>query len=804
MYGGVIKRMDDRTGQWLWGRYRLERRVATDRTGDRYAAWDGAALLDVAVLIIAPAMLEPAPVVADYERQAARLRTAPSRGTIGVRALHRDGDTVFLVLESPPALTLRALLQERDAPFRPAAAAQLLGPVADALDALHAAGIAHRHVTPETIAIASDGSGILLEPAFVPPGADAAAFGPSTYLSPEQVRGGAVEGATDIYALGAILAEMLRGPRAADNAVPDHPRRLPHWQPIVDRALDQDAAARPRSAAAMVVALADPTSDPRAASAFMAGAEGTKALHDLAAGRVVSGPSAATRAVALSPDADSSPTDDDERTGMVFLPDGGEGYAAMRRRRPLVSALAVLTTLVLLSAVVLGGLVFRRVNTLTAQEHHYAAAQVALAQGEYDAAIDEFTAAGTYRDAPARADAARVQKDAQANYDAGAAAFDRADYAGAADAFGRAGTYRDAPQRRVTALRLVDQQQAYADGQAALAKEDYTTAATAFARAGDYQDAAQRAAQAQTLIGQQRQYQTGKDAFLREDYSTASAAFRAAGNYQDAAQQAARAEQLRDQKAAYDAGDAAFAREEYKAAKQQFLMAGDYKDAAARAAQSDQEAALLAKYTSAQDHLRASQWKDAYADLQDIRQSRPDYKDVGAIIAHLENDVVNPTTVDVFSVLNQLNGYKEAWVPVNNLIGQPVTWLYVAARQPTVNGRPDALGAVTVSLVAKQGSKESLNAAIPLLAANGDLKNALRSGENLFVVTGKGQTFEVADFGKYRARLSVTNVGFPGGGGATSTVVSASATPSANDTTGATNPFFSRLVVDVTLIPRSP
>ena len=47
------------------------------------------------------------------------------------------------------------------------------------------------------------------------------------------------------------------------------------------------------------------------------------------------------------------------------------------------------------------------------------------------------------------------------------------------------------------------------------------------------------------------------------------------------------------------------------------------------------------------------------------------------MISHLENDVVNPTVVDLSAALNATNGYKEAWVPVNNLIGQPVTWLYV-------------------------------------------------------------------------------------------------------------------------------
>ena len=79
----------------------------------------------------------------------------------------------------------------------------------------------------------------------------------------------------------------------------------------------------------------------------------------------------------------------------------------------------MLTVLVLIGALVLGTLVVKRNQTLTAQQSHYAAAEVALGQGDYDTAISEFDAAGAYRDAPTRAQAAATTKAQQANYDAG-------------------------------------------------------------------------------------------------------------------------------------------------------------------------------------------------------------------------------------------------------------------------------------------------------------------------------------------------------------------------------------------------
>ncbi|MDQ6604094.1 MAG: serine/threonine protein kinase [Chloroflexota bacterium] len=797
--------MEDRTGHWLAGRYRLDRHLATDKTGEWYEAWDGAALLQVVAHLLAPTMRESPGAIARYEKQADTLRALGLRALVAVRGIERDAGTSFVVQDMSPGQSLTALLAERATPFSPEEAARILRPVAGALDALHAAGIVHRQVAPETIMVGPDGGGILAVPPFVPPGMDAAVFGPSAFLSPEQSDSRALTGASDIYALGAVLYEMLAGrsPFTGEHAPRDVPetRRVQweqmHHAPValggrtpvlsdwVDHALlsalNPNPAARPPSASHLIAAIAEADRDEAQMTAAIPHAGDTDATGFVPW---------TSDGFALSDDL----APDSEYTGLFGVPDLPERHAGGGRRGTVgLPVLAALTFLVIAAALVLGTLVVRRNNQLTADEGHYGAAESALGQGNYDAAVAEFGAAGTYRDAPARARAAQTEKEQRANYDAGSVAFDREDYTAAAASFGKAGAFRDATQRRADAMRLADQKQGYTDGQRALAQGDYETAAASFARAGDYRDAPQQAAQAQGLIGQQRQYRTGQDALTREDYATATAAFRAAGNFQDAPQQAMQAEKLRTQKAAYDAGADAFAREDYKTARQQFEAAANYKDAATRAMQANQEEMLLAKYTSAQTHLRVSQWKDAYADLQEIKKQRPDYKDVAAVIAHLENDVVNPTTVDLSAALNVTNDYKESWVPVNNLIGQPVTWLYIVARQSVSDARPDQISAISIALVAKQGAKEALNGETPVLAANSDLRdrNALRAGEKLFVPTEKGQTFETAEFGKYRARLTMTTLAFP-------------LRIPGNDSAGTLTTFFSRLTVEVTLTPKTP
>ena len=99
--------MEDRTGQWLAGRYRLDRRLATDKTGERYEAWDGAALLRVVVWLLAPALMEPPDALGRYEGLTTQVRALGHRGMIAVRGIDRDGETLFLVLDTPPGPSLR-------------------------------------------------------------------------------------------------------------------------------------------------------------------------------------------------------------------------------------------------------------------------------------------------------------------------------------------------------------------------------------------------------------------------------------------------------------------------------------------------------------------------------------------------------------------------------------------------------------------------------------------------------------------------------------------------------------------------
>jgi DNA-binding beta-propeller fold protein YncE len=170
-----------------------------------------------------------------------------------------DGE-LFVAMRLVAGGDLRALI-EREGPLAPAPATALLGQVASALDAAHAAGIVHRDVKPHNVLVEGDRaylSDFGLAKAIDESGTTSAVsvVGTAAYMSPEQWRGEAAGPAADIYALGCVLFEATTGvvPYARADADPESTPRLPAG---LEGAIEKATAPNPADRFATATALID-------------------------------------------------------------------------------------------------------------------------------------------------------------------------------------------------------------------------------------------------------------------------------------------------------------------------------------------------------------------------------------------------------------------------------------------------------------------------------------------------------------------------------------------------------------------
>ncbi len=256
--------------------YLIEARLGAGGMGEVYRAVDLALGRPVAIKLLRAASPDmPASEAAFLrERFVREARASAQLQHPAIATFYEAGEVdgeVFLALEPVPGETLRARLAR--GPLDPATAIGVAAVLLEGLAHAHAAGLVHRDIKPENIMLTPSGGVKLLDfglaRAFVAPG-DAGGgatgagltqltqvgvvLGTPGYMAPEQMRGEEAEPAADLYALGAVLHEMLSG-RPAHQGVPLPANVPPALAVLVRRALDPTAAARPASAGEFLRAL---------------------------------------------------------------------------------------------------------------------------------------------------------------------------------------------------------------------------------------------------------------------------------------------------------------------------------------------------------------------------------------------------------------------------------------------------------------------------------------------------------------------------------------------------------------------
>ncbi len=268
------------------GRYRLGAVLATAAATVTYRADDTRLGRAVSLKVLRP---ESAPHPGAREQLVAEARLAARVAHPHVVPLLDAGESdglVHLAFQLEPGGDLQALL-ERERRLDPERVVRLLGPIADALDALHAQGIVHADVKPANIVLAAVGApgeraalvdfgAAVTLPGAAPGGgwspARSTAATPD-YAPPEQRRGEPIDARADVHALAAVVWECLAGapPTAASADAfgfwpPEPDGALPHFDQIrpdlrvevgdaLASALAASPADRPTSAGALFDAL---------------------------------------------------------------------------------------------------------------------------------------------------------------------------------------------------------------------------------------------------------------------------------------------------------------------------------------------------------------------------------------------------------------------------------------------------------------------------------------------------------------------------------------------------------------------
>ncbi|XYH95736.1 protein kinase domain-containing protein [Sorangium sp. So ce1128] len=214
--------------QVLAGRYELLGLVGIGGMGSVYRARD-LELEEVVAVKVLRRELSGAPEVIERFRREVRLArkvTHPNVARVFDIGEH-EGDR-FLTMEFVDGEALAGLLA-RERRLSVSRAIDIAESVCEGLGAAHRAGVIHRDLKPDNVLIGRGGRVVLTDfgiaRALAPDGEAGktlgSVLGTPAYMAPEQVQGAAdIDARADLYALGAMLYEMLTGERAWQGDAP--------------------------------------------------------------------------------------------------------------------------------------------------------------------------------------------------------------------------------------------------------------------------------------------------------------------------------------------------------------------------------------------------------------------------------------------------------------------------------------------------------------------------------------------------------------------------------------------------------
>nr|MDQ5872187.1 protein kinase [Acidobacteriota bacterium] len=284
------------------GPYEILAPLGAGGMGEVYRARDAKLDRDVAIKVLPQSVAADPDTLARFEREAKAVAALSHPNILSIFDFGAQEGISYAVMELLEGETLRGKLDA--GPITQKQAVDYALQVAKGLAAAHEKGIVHRDLKPENLFVSRDGHvkildfGLAKRVEAVAPGKETSAptnsghtepgtvMGTAGYMSPEQVKGFAVDHRSDIFSFGTILYELLSGKKAFKRETSaetmaailrDEPPELsesgrnisPALDRIVQHCLEKDRDHRFQSARDIAFALSE-TSGPAAASGAQA------------------------------------------------------------------------------------------------------------------------------------------------------------------------------------------------------------------------------------------------------------------------------------------------------------------------------------------------------------------------------------------------------------------------------------------------------------------------------------------------------------------------------------------------------
>lgn len=346
------------------GPFKVLARLGQGGMGTVYLAESGDGVR-AAVKVILPELAEDQEYLARFRRETQAAQAVRSPHLAAVLGSDPDAQPPWLATEYVPYPSLKRRVA-RGGPLSEASVRRLVADVAQALAAIHAAGLVHRDIKPDNILFGADGARVI-DMGIARP-LDGTSFtrtghhvGTYAYMAPEQAIDGKLSTAVDVWALGLVahFAATGRWPfgeggskslrHLFDAEAPDLETCPDYLRPLVGTCLAREPGARPT------------------AQEILDAADDWSPL-EMAAAETVMRPAEATPIDAVAP---SSAASSAAAAGAATTPPTGPGRGGRSRRRRTVLAVgtSVATVAVIAGAATLIGTLTHHDQARSASDH---------------------------------------------------------------------------------------------------------------------------------------------------------------------------------------------------------------------------------------------------------------------------------------------------------------------------------------------------------------------------------------------------------------------------------------------------